>query len=341
MTVSDFKTMLEYFKTKVPAGGYAMAIDTNCVFLENILPAFGIYQEWADIDGKLTYVIDQPGFADYAAYMEDLYDAGLIMYQATSEDAGAVKSMQTRTAGAGRVAHWNAYAIETTNVAEGVEPSTYTDDTIGYIEALVPDDCKGDASKVRVFATEGYGYYTVIPNFTTPEQIAAVVDWADKKLEDEFFLKLVLGTEGTTYTVENGEYFPILPAFNESQGLSDKFIDGSKEEEYAKYWLCRTRKTAAQNKMFSTVNYNIANTGIQSPITVMPPNETYDTYYNAANTEVKNAIVVSMFQADTPFDLATIQAKWNEYEGATITEAVNEWYSTWENKDVFNSVKPR
>lgn len=341
MTVSDFKAMLEFFKTKVPEGGYAMAIDTNSVFLENILPAFGVYNDWADVDGKLTYVVDQPGFADYANYMQGLYDEGLILYQATANDAGAVKSLQARTVGAGRVAHWNAYAIETTNAAEGTELSTYTDDTIGYIEALVPDDCKGDASKVRVYSTEGYSYYTVIPNFTSAKQAAAVVDFVDKKLEDEFFLKLVLGTEGTTYSVENGEYYPILPAFNDEQGLADKFIDGSREADYAKYWLCRTRKTSAQNKMFSMINFNIDKTGIQNPITVMPPNETYDTYYNAANTEVKNAIVTSMYQTNTPFDLATIQAKWNDNEGATITEAVNSWYSTWANKDVFNAVKPR
>lgn len=341
MTISDFKTMLQYFKTKVPEGGYAMAIDTNGVFLENILPAFGIYQDWADVNGELTYVINQPGFSDYAVYMQDLYDEGLILYQATSDDAGAVKSLQARNVGAGRVAHWNAYAIETTNAPEGTELSDYTDDTIGYIEALVPDDCRGDASKVRVYAAEGYGYFTVIPNYTKPEQIAAVVDWIDKKLDEDFFLKLVLGTEGTTFSVENGEYYPVLPAFNDEQALSDKFMDGSREADYAKYWLCRTRKTGAQNKMFSTVNYNIENTGIQNPITVMPPNETYDTYYNAANSEVKNVIVTSMYKSDTPFDLAAVQAKWKEYEGDTITTSVNEWYKAWSNKDSFNSVKPR
>lgn len=341
MTLSDYKTMLEYFATKVPEGGYAMAVDTNGVFLENILPAFGIYQDWADINGTLTYVVDQPGFADYAAYMEDLYDSGLILYQATSNDAGAVKSLQARTAGAGRIAHWNAYAIETTFATEGTDLSTYTDETIGYIQALVPDDSKGDASKVRVYATEGYAYYTVIPNFATAEQAAAVIDFADKKLESEFFLKLVLGTEGQTFTVENGEYYPILPAFNDEQGLSDKFVDGVREDDYAKYWLCRTRKTAAQDKMFSIVNYNIANTGIQNPITVMSPNEAYDTYYNAANTEVKNAIVTSMFQSGVTLELTAIQDKWNEYEGKTITDSVNNWYQSWSAKGTFNAVKPR
>lgn len=341
MSLSDFKTMLVYFKEKVMSGGYAFAIDTNNVFLENILPAFGIYQDWADIDGKLTYVIEQPGFEAYVEYMEDLYDEGLILYQATSNDAGAVKSLQTGNAGAGRIAHWNAYTIETNNVAEGTELSTHTDENIGYIQALVPDECKGDASKVRVYATEGYPYYTVIPNYATEEQIASVVDYADQKLDKEFFLKMILGTEGVTYTVQDGEYYPVLPAFNDSQVLSDKFMDGTREEDYAKYWLCRTRKTAAQDKMFSMINYNIGATGIMSPITVMPPNEEYDMYFSAANTEVKNALVTSMYEKNVVVDLTIIQQKWNEYEGAVINESVNKWYETWENKDIFNAVKAR
>ena len=273
--------------------------------------------------------------------MEDLYDSGLVLYQATSDDAGAVKSLQARTVGAGRIAHWNAYAIETTNAKEGTDLSTYTDESIGYISALVPDDCKGDKSKVRVFATEGYAYYTVVPKFASEEQAAALVDFADKKLEKDFFLKLVLGTEGDTFSVVDGQYYPILPAFNDKQGFSDKFIDGTRENDYAAYWLCRTRKTAAQDKMFSQSNYNIGATGIQNPISVMPPNEAYDTYYNAANIEVKNAIVISMYQKDVPFDLASIQAKFDEFEGKTITESVNNWYGTWALKDQFNTVTPR
>lgn len=49
MTTSDFKKMLLYFKEKVPQGGYPMTVDVNNVYVENILPAFGIYQEWADV----------------------------------------------------------------------------------------------------------------------------------------------------------------------------------------------------------------------------------------------------------------------------------------------------
>lgn len=334
MALTDFKTMLTYFATKVPEGGKAMAVDTNGVLLENILPAFGIYQEWADVDGSLEFAVNQPGFEDYMAYMTDLYDSGLIQYQATSSDTGAVAALQARTVGAGRVAHWNANAIEASDEAA-------TDDGIGYITALVPDENRGDASAVRVYATEGYAYYTVLPNYTTAEQAAAVIDWADKKLDKDFFLKMVLGTEGETYSVEDGAYYPILPTFDEKQSLADKFMDGVREEDYAKYWLCRVRKTEAQYKMFSRANYNIDSTGIQNPISVMPPNDTYDTYYTAALTEVKNALVTSFYQTDVTKTLDEIKSVWDANYGSDITTAVNSWYSTWADKDTFNTVLPR
>lgn len=334
MSLSDFKTMLTFFATKVPAGGKAMAIDIQTVYQENILPAFGIYNEWAEINGKLEYAINQPGFEDYMKYMEDLFDSGLIQYQATANDAGAAKSLQGKTVGAGRIPHWNAATIEATE-------TTATDDNISYIQALVPDENKGDPNAVRVFAQEGYGYYTVIPKYATPEQAAAVMDWADKKLDKDFFLEMVLGTEGDTYTVENGEYYPVLPTFDEKQGLADKFMDGIREEDYAIYWLCRTRKTEAQDKMFSIANYNIGKTGIQNPITVMPPNTAYDTYYSAANIEVKDTLVTTLFDKGTSLSVDDIKAVFNGLQGEEIAASVNEWYQNWELKDSFNAVKPR
>ncbi len=340
MTVSDFKNMLTYFKEKVPQGGYPMTVDVNNVYMENILPAFGIYQEWADVSGTLTYIVDQPGFEDYMKYMEDLYDSGLIYYQATSEDKGAVKALQERTTGAGKIAHWNAYAVETALATEE-DPSNITDDSIGYISALVPDDCKGDAGAVRVFSKAAYSYYTVFPVYASNEQVAAVVDWIDKKLDETFFVELTLGKEGETYQVTDGEYYPILPAFNDKQGYSDKFMDGTREKDYSKYWLCRTRKTAAQGKMFSRANYNVDKTGIQNPIVLMPPTDAYDNYYTAANLEVKNLLVLSMFQEGVSTTVEELHDKFAEYEGEAIIEAVNKWYGTWESKESFNAVKPR
>lgn len=334
MTTTEFKEMLSYFKGKVPAGGAAMSVDMNGVFLDGILPAFGVYNEWAEVDGQLEYYINQPGFENYLAYMQELFDAGLISYQATANDANTVKQLQAKNVGVGRVPHWNAVTIEKTDTQE-------VDENIGYIRVLVPDDAKGDTSKVRMMAKDGYSYYTVIPKFATPEQATAVVDWADKKLNKDLFAKMTIGTEGNTFEIKDGEYYPINPAFDEQQGLSDKYLTGTREEDYAQMWLARTRKTEAQDKIFSVIAHDMKNTAILSPVMVMPPNDTYDNYFTGADLEVKTQLITAIYQTGNRPTLQDVQAVWEANYGNDIDVAVNEWYSTWELKEQFNPVKPR
>lgn len=328
MSVSNFKTMLEFFKTKVPQGGSAFNVDMNGVMQESILPAFGIVQEWADVNGKLEYYINQPGFEEYVAYMQGLFDEGLVSYQSTADADSTVKMLQAKMLGAGKVFHWNAAAIEKTETQE-------VDDAIGYISVLVADEDFGDLDKVRQFANEGYTLYTVVPKYTDDAKAAAVVDWADKKLDEDFFREMSVGTEGDTYTVENGAYYPILPTFDEKQSISDKFMTGTREADYEKYWLCRTRKTQAQDKMFSRTNLISEQSGVKSPISVMPPNETFDQYFSGASTEVTNALVTTLFSAQRR-SVEDIRALFQSNGGDEITAAVNEWYTSWGGKDTFN-----
>ena len=165
MSVSDFKKMLEYFNTKVAKGGYAMGIGNGVTCLTEILPAFGVYQKWMEVDGTVQYMTEQPGFEDYAKYMEDLYDDGLIYYQATSNDTGVIAAFQSEMAGVVEAAHWEAYTLETASAPDGEDLSQYTDDNVGYISALVPDDSKGDASAVRVWSGQGYNNICVLPSY--------------------------------------------------------------------------------------------------------------------------------------------------------------------------------
>ena len=111
-------------------------------------------------------------------------------------------------------------------------------------------------------------------------------------------------------------------------------------EDYSKYWLARTRKTEAQNKIFSTINCNVDSTGIKNPVTMMPPNEVYDNSWTALDTAVFDSLVLNLYN-DGEFDLETVLSAWRANSGDEVTAAVNEWYSTWESKDAFNTVKPR
>ncbi len=330
MTLSEFRTMLEYFKTKVPQGGVAYRIDPNATVQETIMPAFGICNDWMDVDGKLTYFVDHPNFGSYLEWIQGLYDDGLASYAATPEEPNVVKMMQAGQLGAGRTFHWNAAAIEG---SEG------TDDKIGYISVLVADENKGDLSKVRQFAAEAYQFYTVVPKYATDEQAAAVVDWADKTLDKDFFRLMVLGEEGKTFTIKDDQYWPILPAFNEERNMADRYLTVCREEDMAKYWMCRTRKTPAQDKLFSRANENIYTTGVKSPIAVMPPNEVYDTKFATASRELLTATVQTMF-SNQRMSVDELRQVFAANGGKEVTDSVNEWYSTWDAKDSYNDVKP-
>lgn len=328
MTTANYKKMLQFFRTKVVTNGKALKVDVGGVFLENILPAFGIYQEWAEVNGQLQFTVNQPGYEAYMAYVQDLYDSGLVDYAATSTETNVINALKGGLAGSGRLAHWSAAAVEG---ADG-------DDRFGYIQALVPTE----GAAVRTFAAEAYGYYTVIPAYASNAQAEAVIDWADKKLEPTFFKTLIIGNEGEHYEMKNGEVWPLLPKFNE-RNIADKFMDGTIEAEYTNYWLGRTRKTAAQAKIFSIANYNITGTGIKNPIVIMPPNSIYDLNMSPARTALVNKLITTLYNADVSkrSGIEELKTTFNSNKGSEITTSVNSWYTTWENKATYNAVKPR
>ncbi len=357
MSVSNFEKMLKYFDTKVE-GGNALAIEvdpnsTNYtedkpVYLQTILPAFGINSEWADVDGKLTYIVDQKGFKEYMEYMEGLFDAGLITYQATKNDEDVVTALNNGHAGVALVSHTKPngletkrYETETGNKLSSEEKQTFTDSTYsGYIAALVADENEGDASKVRVWSKKVYNQYIVCPYWNTAEQNAAVVDYCDKKLDKDLFLEITIGVEGVSFEKKDGGYYPILPAFNDTYNLADKFLSGTREADYAEYWLARTRKTAAQGRMFGMINYNIDVTGIMDPFNMMPSNDVVDTKYANARNAVVEKLILTVFNKDAAFNFDEIVKLWNDNNGEEIEKEINDWYASWEYKDSYNNVAP-
>ncbi len=342
MCLSDFTKMLEYFKGKVADGGYPMAVRNGSALINPILPAFDLYQEWVDINGKLTYIVEQPGFEDYGKFLDNLYDTDLLYYAKTSADVNDITMMQDGRTGVCLANHWEALNIERVSAPEGTDTNTYTDDRFGYMAALVPDDCAGDASKVRVFSSQYVDQYGVVPIHSTPEQIAGVVDFVDKKLDKDLFLELTIGVEGDTFEIRDGEYYPILGAEHfDKMTYADKFMNGTRMEDYSKYWLARTRKSNAQDKIFSTINYNVDNTGIKNPVTMMPPNDTYNEYWSKVSSELNATLTLNLYDKAGTYDHSAVLNTWTTYNGPEITDSINEWYSTWSSKDDFNTVKPR
>ena len=329
MTLSDYKKMTEYFATKAETG---MVIDKGGVFQESILPAFGIYGEFTDVDGKLYYYTEHPNFTKYVDYVKS------ITHRYNKDGAGATNGMASFKAGkcgAFRVAYWSGASLKDMIDANQV----------GFIQALVDDRASVnghiDATKVRANAVDGYSYFTIVPKYKGEAVAKAVVKYADAILEPELFKFATIGEEGKTYTVKDGDYYPILDGdaasnFNK-MNIADKYLVATRETDYAIYWWARARKNE-YNYMLTLVAFNnMNNIGIRSIAGVMPPIDAYNKYQSKAIGDSSEKLILAMF--DNGVTVADVNKAYNDANGAKVAEEVNAWYKTWADKDTYNPVK--
>ncbi len=330
MTLSDYRKMLAYFGSKDGVDG--MVIDKGLVFQENIIPAFGIYGEFTDVNGQLYYHTEHPNFSKYVDYVKS------IDHRYNADGSGATNGMasfKAGTCGAFRVAYWSGASLK--DMIDG--------EKVGYIQALVDDKASTnghiDASKVRVNAADGFSYFTVVPAFRGKGIAKSVIKYADTLLEPELFRFTAIGEEGKTYTVEDDGYYPILDGdsatnFNK-MNIADKYLVATREADYATYWWARARKNP-YNYMLTLVAFNnMDNIGIRSIVNVMPPIDDYNQYQSKAIGDSSEKLVLAMFGGNAT--LADVSAAYKAANGDRVTKAVNEWYKNWGDKDNYNPVK--
>lgn len=336
MTLSNFKLMISYFKTEKKVDG--LVVGKGLGYQEPILPAFGIYGEFSEKDGQLYYETEHPNFPDYMAYMKELYELKALRYN--RDGAAATEPLTSFTGnqcGAARVAFWN-----------GVQLGAMMDEgKVGAIQALVADEVADgnghiDKTKVRVIATDAYNYFTVVPARRSAKVAERVVDFADKLLDPTLFKRAIIGIENVHYErKDDGLDWPILDRFGELD-IADKYLIGTREEDYGTYWWTRARKNEPSYELTLVAFNNIENIGIKCVTEAMPPLDAYNDYQSGAISEVVDKLHLALFPGDNAatVTLEDVNDTYHEYHGEEVVEAVNEWYRNWSGKDTFNSVKP-
>ena len=342
MTVSNFKKMCEYFTDTQNADG--LVVQKGLGFQEAILPAFGIYGEFSEYsDGKLYYEVEHPNFPQYMKYMQELYNhtqgsKRALRYNTSGAAAtDPLTSFNSNQCGVARVAFWNGANLGT----------KWNANQVGTIQALVDDkaaDSNGhiDPANVRVIATDSYNYFTVVPTSRSNRTAEKVVDFADKLLEKNLFKRAIIGIENTHFQKgEDGLDWPILDRFGELD-IADKYLLGTREEDYGTYWWTRARKNEVSYQLTLVAFNNIKNTGIKCPIEAMPPLEAYNDHQASAISEMTDTLHLAMFPGENAAEKYTLEnviAKYHEYHGDQVVTAVNEWYASWAGKATFNTVK--
>jgi putative aldouronate transport system substrate-binding protein len=303
--------------------------------------AFGLGNDWMPINNKLVHWTQAPKFGEYAAYLKDLRDSGLLQdgYLTSTENAGA------NLFGAGNTAvfqgaWWNAPGVypalqatlQSKNASVTSEYFTaHFDEFIGYISGLYPTD----NSPRQITTDNSVVYFITIPSYMEADAVA-VITWLNKKLEPATFKKLTIGTEGVHHKVENGIYKPILtPVVDgktpfDERNCSDWFLTGTRIDDYASYWQARAFKNVYQTHSWLAINaINKATEGLPNTIGLAPTFPTLVSSSAPLSSAISEFFANYVNSTSSAQTVAAFQASLlaGNVKLTQVTTEVNAWYT--------------
>ncbi|MDF2963626.1 MAG: transporter substrate-binding protein [Paenibacillus sp.] len=311
-TLDELYTVLKTLKEKkpdmIPMTGLNMDLHT-------IYSAFGLYTDWADVNGKLVKRIKQPQMKEYFTFMKKLYNEGLI-----DKDWAVNKTAQAQEKFVGGKAviipgTWNEAsnmsAAFTKNIPNG---------KMGYMMPL-----KGSDGKAGVQDEDRLLYVHAIPK--TSKKAEDVIKFMDDKLQMDKFTFFTLGEKGVTFNEDKGVYSPIMPVFTERRGNAYWFLNGIHEKEYADMWLARLRRTPALFEAFNAINKDYDKYVKKNPIAFMPPiQEVGKNAQSLAQKEIDYFLKV-LLGGESVENFDKFLKDWDSAGGTEMTNAVNTWYA--------------
>jgi len=264
-TLTEFKEVLVALKNA--EGSNFVPFSPSSHNIEPIRGAFGIVCDWIEQeDGSLVYWTETQAFQDYALYMKELLDLGLLQdgYLTTPNyGANSRAGLQNGTVGVTLDAWWSGNGI-INGIAASLEKTEQeiidnAGDYLHFIDSLLGDENYGTPGKGQAKMDYSITFFFAIPKYMEKYAIA-VIKWMNEKLEAENFKRLTIGEEGVHHEVIDGKYYPILtPDENDkipfdSFNKGDYFLTGIREDDYAQYWQCRARKNPRQQFVWEGMN---------------------------------------------------------------------------------------
>ncbi|NOU74119.1 extracellular solute-binding protein [Paenibacillus sp. LMG 31458] len=287
-----------------------------------IMPTFGLTlvqssatTGWQDVNGKLVNVVENPNMKKYLEFMKKLYSEKLIDQEWSLNQANKV--IENFTSGKAAMisnGYFNAPTVQ--NALLKNTPNA----KIASLPYL-----KGDDGKVQVMGSAGISYYVGIPKWA--ENKEEIIKYLDLKLDKDIHKEATIGKEGVHHKVENGNYFPILPIFNDQYNNASSFLTGVDEKNYPIYWQARVRKdpilTDAFNKNQEAAKGNI----VVDPLSFAPPLEAIGKYNLKLQKLMEDTFLKYITGAEQLENYDKFVTQWKADGGDEMTKAVNEWYA--------------
>ncbi|MEC0227247.1 type 2 periplasmic-binding domain-containing protein [Paenibacillus alba] len=290
--------------------------------LPEIMPTFGLTMVqstlttgWQDVSGKLVNAVENPNMKTYLAFMKKLYSEKLIDQEWSLNQPNKV--IENFTSGKTAIisnGYFNAPIVQTALVKNTPNAKVAS---LPYL--------KGDDGKVQVMASAGINYYVGIPKWADKKE--DIIKYLDLKLDKEIHKEASIGKEGVHHKVENGNYFPILPIFNDQYNNASSFLTGVDEKNYPIYWQARVRKDPILTEAFNKNQEAAKGNTVVDPLAFAPPLEAIG----------KNSLKLQKLMEDTFLKYITgaeplenydkFLAQWKADGGDDMTKAANEWYA--------------
>jgi len=316
-TVDEFVNVLKAVKSKhpdmIPLTGHGTG---DGLFLRTLMSGYGIFTDWAEVDGKLTTRFARPEMKSYIQLLQTLYAEGLL-----DQDWGVnkVASMQEKfTSGKAFAMPFGWFD------GPGVTPALEKNVPGAKLGVMNPlKDANGNAG---VQANLRIQYIHAIPkNAKNPEH---AMKYMDIKLDPANFTYLTLGEEGVTFTIENGAYTPIMPIFTERRGSAYWFLNGIDEYKYPDMWLARLRRDPNLFAAFEQLNKEYDKYAKQNPVAFAPPLDAVSKYQQSIGKMQDDYVIQVMMGSADLANHETFMKEWSAAGGAEIAQALNDWYAS-------------
>lgn len=325
-TIDDFTGMLQLFKDKDPNGNGAKNIpftldqnlNTPNIFNYGLGGAFGIATDWLEVDGKLVPREEMPGFKDFILYLKDIYNKGLLDKETPTNQGTTAKEKFT----SGRAGVFFDNWSDMPTVGDTFK-KTQPDATYIFMPPL--SGAAGDAVLVAGDLKSAIDMYTVIPKGS--KRAEDVIKYLNLKMDEEIFKGMVIGEENVTYTVKDGNYYPITPIFFDQRGNSNQFLTGA-TKNYGKYWLARLRKDDRTFTGWQKLNVDYdqyVKIDVMSKAPIMNSYTKNKTSLDKMTVDFILKSIVSDFSDDR---LNAFVVEWKAKGGEEGIKEVNDWYKT-------------
>lgn len=309
--------LYEVLKAIKEAKGVIPLTGTKDSIYGDIATAFGVVNEWNDVNGTLVHKAELPGMKDFLTYMNKLYNEGLLDPEMPiNTSAKAIEKFSSGNAAMYKLAWWSASS------AEAALLKNFPDAKIGIIPYL-----KGADGTAKVGVNLATTWFIAIPKVSKLKEDA--IKLIDAKLEKETFKGLAIGEEGVHHELKDGKYYPILPKFNDDLTNGSVFMTGVDEHNYPTYWQARVRKDPVLQSYYEAFQANAANTTIVvDPMSYAPPIDAVSKNKQKLTKLLDDQVLMYIAGSESIDSYDTFLERWKTEGGADSIKEANEWYAT-------------